>query len=89
MFYLVFTLLGQYVHAEVHSARGRADCIVEIRDYVYIFEFKRDGTADEALSQIEEKNYAAPYAADSRRLIRVGVSFDSEKRILKDWKTME
>ncbi len=87
--YLVFTLLGQYVHAEVHSARGRADCIVEDRDYVYLFEFKRDGTADEALSQIEEKGYAAPYAADSRRLIRVGVSFDSEKRILKEWKTIE
>ena len=87
--FLVFTLLGQYVHAEVHSARGRADCVAEVRDYVYLFEFKRDGTADEALSQIEEKNYAAPYAADSRRLIRVGVSFDSEKRILKDWKTME
>ena len=87
--YLVFTLLGQYVHAEVHSAEGRADCIAETDTYVYLFEFKRDGTADEALSQIEEKNYAAPYAADSRRLIRVGVSFDSEKRILKDWKTIE
>ena len=87
--YLVFTLLGQYVHAEVHSAEGRADCIVETDAYVYIFEFKRDGTADEALSQIEEKGYAAPYAADSRRLIRVGVSFDSEKRILKEWKTIE
>ena len=87
--FLVFTLLGQYVHAEVHSARGRADCVAEVRDYVYLFEFKRDGTADEALAQIEEKNYAAPYAADSRRLIRVGVSFDSEKRILKDWKTIE
>ena len=87
--YLVFTLLGQYVHAEVHSARGRADCVAEVRDYVYLFEFKRDGTADEALAQIEEKGYAAPYAADSRKLIRVGVSFDSEKRILKDWKTIE
>ncbi len=87
--YLVFTLLGQYVHAEVHSAEGRADCIVETDAYVYVFEFKRDGTADEALAQIEEKGYAVPYAADSRRLIRVGVSFDSEKRILKDWKTIE
>jgi hypothetical protein len=87
--YLVFTLLGQYVHAEVHSAEGRADCIVETDAYVYVFEFKRDGTADEALAQIEEKGYAVPYAADSRRLIRVGVSFDSEKRILKDWKTVE
>ena len=87
--YLVFTLLGQYVHTEVHSAEGRADCIVETDAYVYVFEFKRDGTADEALAQIEEKGYAAPYAADSRKLIRVGVSFDSEKRILKDWKTIE
>ena len=87
--YLVFPLLGQYVHAEVHSAEGRADCIVETDAYVYIFEFKRDCTADEALSQIEEKGCAAPYAADSRRLVRVGVSFDSEKRILKDWKTVE
>ncbi len=87
--FLVFTLLGQYVRAEVHSARGRADCVAEVRDYVYIFECKRDGTADEALSQIEEKGYAAPYAADSRRIVRVGVSFDSEKRILKDWKTVE
>jgi hypothetical protein len=73
----------------VHSAEGRADCIVETDAYVYVFEFKRDGTADEALAQIEEKGYAAPYAADSRKLIRVGVSFDSEKRILKDWKTIE
>ena len=87
--YLVFTLLGQYVHAEVHSAEGRADCIVETDAYVYLFEFKRDGTAEEALSQIEDRGYTAPYAADSRKLIRVGVSFDSEKRILKDWKTIE
>ena len=63
--------------------------MAEVRDYVYLFEFKRDGTADEALAQIEEKGYAAPYAADSRKLIRVGVSFDSEKRILKDWQTIE
>ncbi len=56
---------------------------------VFYFEFKRDGTAEEVLSQIEEKGCAAPYAADSRRLVRVGVSFDSEKRILKDWKTVE
>jgi hypothetical protein len=54
------------------------------------FQSLRDAfTADEALSQIEEKGYAAPYAADSRRIVRVGVSFDSEKRILKDWKTVE
>ena len=73
----------------MHSAEGRADCIVETDAYVYLFEFKRDGTAEEALSQIEDRGYTAQYAADSRKLIRVGVSFDSKKRILKDWKTIE
>jgi hypothetical protein len=84
--FLVFTLLGRYVHAEVHTAIGRADCIVETPEYVYIFEFKRDGSAAEALSQIEEKDYAVPYAADSRKLYRIGASFNSEKRVLEEWK---
>ena len=84
--YIVFMLLGQYVQAEIHSAKGRADCIVETDDYVYIFEFKRDGSVDEALAQIEEKGYAVPYAADRRRLYKIGVNFDSEERMLSGWK---
>ena len=85
--YIVFMLLGQFIHTEVHSARGRADAVVETDDYVYIFEFKRDATADEALAQIEEKGYAKPYTADKRTLIKVGATFDSGKRELSDWKT--
>ena len=83
--YLVFTLLGQYVHCEVHSANGRADCILETARYIYIFEFKRDGTAEEALRQIEEKGYALPYLSDVRKCYKIGAAFDSEKRTLKDW----
>lgn len=83
--YLVFTLLGQYVQSEVHSVQGRADCIVETRRFIYLFEFKRDGSAEEALKQIEEKHYAPPYAADSRKLFRIGVSFDSHTKLLSDW----
>ena len=83
--YIVFTLLGQFVHSEVHSAKGRADCIVETEEYIYIFEFKRDATAQEALAQIEEKGYATPYAADERQIYRIGVNFDSEKRELAGW----
>ncbi|MBQ9257739.1 MAG: PD-(D/E)XK nuclease domain-containing protein [Acidaminococcaceae bacterium] len=87
--YLVFTLLGQMVHCEAHSARGRADCVVETKDYVYIFEFKVDASADEALAQIEEKKYAAPYAADKRKLFKIGVNFDSATRSLTEWKVRE
>ena len=84
--YLVFTLLGKYTKCEVHSAKGRADCIVETKDFVYIFEFKLDKSADEALSQIEEKGYAKPYAADLRKFYKVGVNFDSKERNITEWK---
>lgn len=83
--YLVFTLLSQYVHAEVHSSRGRADCIVENSNYVYIFEFKRDKSANEALQQIHDRSYAGPYAADSRKIFKIGVNFSSEMRNISDW----
>ena len=83
--YLVFTLLGQYVRCEVHSSRGRADCILETDNFVYIFEFKVDKSAREALDQIEEKGYALPYAADSRQVFKIGVSFDARERSLAQW----
>ncbi|MBQ9361472.1 MAG: ATP-binding protein [Lachnospiraceae bacterium] len=87
--YIVFMLLGKFVHTEVHSAKGRADCIVETDDYVYIFEFKRDDSADEALRQIEDKGYAKPYAADKRKLYRIGVNFDSKERTIDGWEVRE
>ena len=86
--YIVFMLLGQYTTAEIHNAKGRADCIVETDDYVYIFEFKRDSTADEALKQIEDTGYALPYAADNRKLIKIGANFNSKERNLDGWKVV-
>ena len=61
------------------------DCIVETSDYVYIFEFKLDGTAQEALQQIEEKGYAREYATDSRKVYKIGASFSSESGTISDW----
>ena len=87
--YLVFTLLGKITKSEVHSAKGRADCIVETQDFVYLFEFKLDKSADEALAQIEEKQYALPYAADARKLYKIGVNFDSAERNITEWKVKE
>ena len=87
--YLIFTLLGRYVHCEVHSAKGRADCIVETAEYVYIFEFKMDKSAKEALQQIEEKGYADACRSDKRKLYKIGVSFNGEKRSLEEWEVAE
>jgi hypothetical protein len=80
VFYLVFTLMGQYIQAEVHSAKGRADAVAATGDTVYVFEFKLNGTAEEALAQIEEKGYAIPYEAGGRKVVKVGVEFDKGER---------
>ena len=64
---------------------GGVECIIETDRYIYIFEFKLDGTAAEALQQIEEKGYAKPYAADTRRLYRIEVSFSSETGTIEEF----
>lgn len=85
VFYLVFKLMGQFTQAEVRTAIGRADAVVSTPDYIYVFEFKLHGTAEEALKQIDEKGYLLPYTVDGRKLVKVGVSFDAEKRNLGEW----
>lgn len=87
--YLVFTLLGQFSECEMHTFTGRIDCKVETNQFIYLFEFKRDASADAALKQIEDKSYALPFAADQRKMYKIGVSFDTEKRRLADWKAIE
>lgn len=84
--YLVLALLGQNVKCEVHSSAGRADCVVETGQYVYIFEFKLDRSAEEALQQIEDRGYADVYKGDQRQIRKIGVNFSSKKRNVQNWK---
>ena len=87
-FYLILRLLSTYmVYTEKQLSQGRADCIIETDHFVYVFEFKLDGTAEEALQQIEDKGYALPYAHDSRTVYKVGCSFSSATGTIDDWKT--
>lgn len=87
-FYLILRLLGTYctLHVEHTQAKGRVDCILETKDYVYIFEFKMDGTAADALRQIEEKGYAKPYQRDNRKVTCIGVNFSSATMTIDEWK---
>ena len=89
IFYIVFKLLGQYVDVEVRSARGRADAVVKTTDYIYVFEFKLNGSVDEALRQIDDRGYLIPYAADGRQLVKVGASFNKEDRNIGEWKVVD
>ena len=85
VFYLVFKLMGQFTDAEVRSARGRADAVVKTPKYIYVFEFKLNGTAEQALRQIDDKGYLIPYQSDGRELVKIGVEFSAEQRNIGGW----
>lgn len=89
IFYVLFAIMGQFVEAEVKSAIGRADAVLRLPDATYVFEFKLDATADEALAQIDSRHYAIPYAADSRPIYKIGIAFDSKQRTVAEWKWRE
>ena len=85
-FYIIFRLLSCYTTLlEKQNSKGRADIIIESDDDIYIFEFKLDGSAEEALQQIEEKQYALPYLGDKRTLHKIGVNISSSTRTVAEW----
>jgi hypothetical protein len=83
--FIVAKLMGLYVKAEYHTSEGRIDLVLQTDDYTYVMEFKLDGTAEEALAQINDKNYALPFAVDNRKLLKVGVNFSSKTRNIERW----
>ena len=85
-FYLVAKMMGFYTKVERTTSNGRMDLTIETKDYVYIVEFKLDGSADVALLQINEKGYDKPFLMDKRHLYKIGVNFSLEKRCIDAWR---
>ena len=83
--FIVFKLVGLYTQVEYHTSNGRIDLVLQTNQYIYIMEFKLNGTAEEALRQIEEKGYALPFAGDDREVFKIGVNFSSETRNIEKW----
>jgi len=86
--YLIFKLMGQFVQTEVHCSTGRSDCVVCTADTVYLFEFKLsgNGSAEDAIAQIQKQNYAAKYKTDGKKIVLIGAEFDEATRTIRDWK---
>ncbi|MBC8618510.1 ATP-binding protein [Parabacteroides faecis] len=84
--FIVFKLIGFYVKAEYHTSEGRIDLVLQTDRFIYLMEFKLNGTADDALRQINEKGYALPFAADPRQLFKIGVNFSAKTRNIEEWK---
>ena len=77
--------MGAYMRVEENSAIGRADAVVYMPDAVYVFELKYDGSAEDALKQIDDNGYLVPYSADGKRLYKIGVNYDSRQRTIENW----
>ena len=85
LIHLVFSYLGMYAQSEVHSARGRADAVVQMASDIYIFEFKFNKSAAEAIEQIKQKGYADKFRNSGKKLTGIGVNFSTEARGIDEW----
>ena len=83
--FIVFKLMGFYTKVEYHTSEGRVDLVLQTNKYIYVMEFKLNGTAEEALQQINEKQYALPFTADSRKQFKIGVNFSTQMRNIERW----
>lgn len=77
--------MGFYTQVEYHTSNGRIDLVLQTPDYVYVMEFKLNGTAEEALQQINDKGYALPFEKDLRTLYKIGVNFSPETKNIDRW----
>lgn len=77
--------MGYAVHTEYHTSEGRIDILITTELYVYVIELKLNGTAEEALRQIESKHYPVQFRADHRILFKIGISFSKETRNIDNW----
>ena len=86
--YLIFSMLNVYVRTQVKCSKGRADIVVWMPNAIYVLELKVNGTAEDALRQIEEKGYAKPYYTDGRKVVKVGIRFLPETMTVEEWKIL-
>lgn len=83
--FIIYKLVGFHVKAEYRTSEGRADLVLQTDKFIYVMEFKLDGTAEEALRQINEKHYALPFENDERELFKIGVNFSAKTRNIEKW----
>ena len=88
MLYIIFALLTDYnIQVEQHTAKGRIDITLETLDTVYVMELKFDGSAEDALNQIEAKHYADAFKMRGKEVVKVGMNFSVKEGVNSlDWK---
>lgn len=89
IFYLTFTLMGLYIDAEIQTHDGRIDVVIQLKERIYLLEFKLDASAKKALKQINDKKYYQKYALAGKPITLIGANFDTKSRTVNEWKIKE
>ena len=89
LFYLIFMMIGFRTEAEVQTNTGRIDAVIELADHIYLFEFKLDKSAEEALKQIKTHKYYQKYQRRGKAITCIGANFNMKTRTVDDWKKEE
>ena len=87
--WVIFKMIGFYTEVERHTSDGLMDMFIKTADYIYILEFKLDKSAEEALQQIEDKQYVKPFEHDGRTLYEIGINFSTSTKRIDGWKMKE
>ena len=82
--WVICKLAGIYVQAEYMTSEGRIDLVLQTPKFCYVMEFKLDGTAEEALAQIEDKHYTLPFELNGQKIIRIGMNFSKETKNIEN-----
>jgi hypothetical protein len=85
VFYIIVAMLNNGAHGQVRQALGVPDIVIETKKYIYVIELKINSTPQVALLQLEEMNYALPFAMDGREIVKIGVNFSTEARTIDAW----
>ena len=83
--FVIFKMMTKYVDVEISTATGRIDMVLKTNTHIYVMEFKLDKSAEEAIAQIDTKDYLISYQLDDRKKVKVGINFSSETRTLDNW----
>ena len=87
--YIVTAYMQMSVEAEVTHHKGRLDLIAETEGYLYLMEFKLDESVEDAIAQIQNRQYILPYQNSPKTIYLVGINFSKEERNVESWEAEE
>jgi Predicted AAA-ATPase/PD-(D/E)XK nuclease superfamily len=86
IFYLVLKMIGAEIIVEESTNIGRIDAVIQTKNHCFIVEFKINDSATHALNQIKTKKYYQKYKSTDKKIVLVGIAFDTTTKNVSDIK---